>query len=740
MEKQVSIIIVGCLLFYSFTFIGITFGQEQFVTYRDPQGKFTIQYPSNWDKKENQSGVSFLIPETSAVFAINIQSLRQLEELYNRELDSLEQFADSNVQRIQELGSQRQIPRGLISTTLGGYPVFRGESEPASGSEGSKMLHIWALVDDDAYTFSFSARQSERHPDYQEYLPTIEKMIDSFRFLNVPLDPVSGLAEEEEEVATITSQQPGQTEVTSRPEMLSLLLDDAIQNLQKDNNEQAIFYMSLLRQQLLSQSGNASVPQLVEALVNDAFENMQRGDSGTALLDLNLAGERLKSLTKDNQTSSPDNNTSNVTATEANQTTISPITETSPANATAEYQTNTTTMANAVSPSTNKTYPLTGSNAVGEFETYESKEFGFTIEHPSDWQPEEPSSFEIEMVGHRPYIIRMELPSSLEDDIFTRTNRPMVEIGVEESDSDSLDQYISEQIDELVTFTPNTNVETNKTTLAGLPAYTLVMTSPGGGGKGMHIYTMTDQGRVYDIHYTAHEDKFDTYLPILQRMVDSFKVHTSLPEPGNPLDVEGLETETGDEAPVMIPEQGQASISAGNQSPFNTGGVTSGDPGAPTELTDRDNDPDDMTVDSVDGPLKIQLELEKDNQYPEHYTIQNYTFEFKGLTQVPRNYALQQGDDFSNVLISPDSFLVTGIGALEIENTTGTVTEKDILEISGFILIDKTREDLAAGETTHILDYGMINIGDFEWMDVTGNITMTGNEGIVTLVDRPIRA
>lgn len=161
--------------------------------------------------------------------------------------------------------------------------------------------------------------------------------------------------------------------------------------------------------------------------------------------------------------------------------------------------------------------------------------------------------------------------------------------------------------------------------------------------------------------------------------------------------------------------------------------------GALVELTDRDNDPDDMTVDSIDGPLKIRFELEQDNQYPEHYIIQDYTFEFNGLTQQPRNYALQENDDFSHVSISPDTFHITGIGALEIENTTGTITEKDILELSGFIPIDKTREDSATGETTYILDFGMINIGDFGWMDVTGNITMTGNEGIVTLVDRPIR-
>jgi hypothetical protein len=156
-------------------------------------------------------------------------------------------------------------------------------------------------------------------------------------------------------------------------------------------------------------------------------------------------------------------------------------------------------------------------------------------------------------------------------------------------------------------------------------------------------------------------------------------------------------------------------------------------------LTDRDNDPDDNTVDSIDGPLKIQLALVQDKEYLENYVIQNHTFEFNGLTQQPRNYGLQEGDDFSQVRLDSDSLFFTGIGALEIENTTGTITEKDILQVGGFIQIDKTLEDSTTGGITHILDYGMVNIGDFDWMDVTGNITMTENGAIVTLEDRPIR-
>ena len=76
---------------------------------------------------------------------------------------------------------------------------------------------------------------------------------------------------------------------------------------------------------------------------------------------------------------------------------------------------------------------------------------------------------------------------------------------------------------------------------------------------------------------------------------------------------------------------------------------------------------------------------------------------------------------------------------LEIINTTGTVTEKDIHQVSGQITIDKTLEGSATGNTTHVLNYGMVTIGELNWWDVTDDITRKGSEAIVRLIDRPIR-
>jgi hypothetical protein len=40
--------------------------------------------------------------------------------------------------------------------------------------------------------------------------------------------------------------------------------------------------------------------------------------------------------------------------------------------------------------------------------TYENDEFGFSLQHPSDWEEIEPSSAEIQLIGSVPYIIKFQ--------------------------------------------------------------------------------------------------------------------------------------------------------------------------------------------------------------------------------------------------------------------------------------------------------------------------------------------
>ena len=152
-------------------------------------------------------------------------------------------------------------------------------------------------------------------------------------------------------------------------------------------------------------------------------------------------------------------------------------------------------------------------------------------------------------------------------------------------------------------------------------------------------------------------------------------------------------------------------------------------------MTDRDNDPDDMTIDSKDGPLKIQFELEQDPESPNFYEVQDYTFEFRGLQQ--GNYKLQGNNPFEGrILADRSSVSLLGLGNLEVKNGT----ETDVMQITGRVGVDKIKED--ATQTTYSLERdGLVTIGDLEWYDVTGNLTTTadGNEGTLVLVEKPYR-
>lgn len=205
-------------------FGSLTLGQEQFLTYKDTKGMFTIQYPDSWEKKENQSGgVSFYIPETPAVFSIYVQSLEKLEDLYNTEVSSLEQFVDRNVQYLQgSYFGNRLIPDGLTPTTISNQSAFRAESEPGTGSSPAsrdKMLHLWALVGDSAYTFTFRARE----PVYLEYLPTIDRMIETFKSMkkSATQPPIQQQQpQQNQQLAQSYSPPPGQQESIPLPEFV----------------------------------------------------------------------------------------------------------------------------------------------------------------------------------------------------------------------------------------------------------------------------------------------------------------------------------------------------------------------------------------------------------------------------------------------------------------------------------------------------------------------------------------
>lgn len=359
-----------------------------------------------------------------------------------------------------------------------------------------------------------------------------------------------------------------------------------------------------------------------------------------------------------------------------------------------------------------------------EFETYENEEFGFAIEYSSDWKPETLSSFEIEMVGYVPYIIKFELPGSLNDDVNVRKWRPAVTIGVDSlQGSTSLEDYVSERIDNLAF--SDSNINSNETILGGNPAYKVDSVNPAGEIKKLFIYTMNNEGRIYDIDYSAHEASFDAYLPIVQKMIESFRLTGSNPVNGTFNSTSQNNVTQGQETEEAIP-----GLSFQNDSAFEQEQQSR----LPTEIAPVREE------EAKIEPLKIVLQLEKNTEFgdsPIRFDITGYSFEMEGLQQgETKNYELvMDGLVTGQTIVHPTNIVLSYIGTLEVENKIGDMTETDIRDVGGIVYVDKILENTE--KTIYIFgtpEQGFVEVGDQKWYNVTRNITMTSdNNGIMTI-------
>ena len=81
----------------------------------------------------------------------------------------------------------------------------------------------------------------------------------------------------------------------------------------------------------------------------------------------------------------------------------------------------------------------------------------------------------------------------------------------------TLEDYTKTQIN----YTEEQLLESNTTTLAGLPAHKMVFTNLG--LKTMQIWTIKDD-RVYTITYVAEEEDFQDDLDVAEKMIKSFQI------------------------------------------------------------------------------------------------------------------------------------------------------------------------------------------------------------------------
>jgi hypothetical protein len=153
------------------------FAQEQFLTYEDIATGISIQFPSNWEKSVNLDNfVTFRAPpETDtrvypAALGLKIQDLPS----QNVSLQEVTKVQMSDL----KAGSQNLKVSESTSTTLAGKPAHKVVFSATDNNQVErKAMQLWTVIDNKAILITYKAQPDK----YSNYLPTIEKMIDSLR-------------------------------------------------------------------------------------------------------------------------------------------------------------------------------------------------------------------------------------------------------------------------------------------------------------------------------------------------------------------------------------------------------------------------------------------------------------------------------------------------------------------------------------------------------------------------------
>lgn len=142
-----------------------------------------------------------------------------------------------------------------------------------------------------------------------------------------------------------------------------------------------------------------------------------------------------------------------------------------------------------------------------KFVTYDNPTFGIRIQYPSDWGRLDLSF----------------LQQSADIDFYPLADTSLaknvkIQVNNLPSRNMTLEEYTNSQINPL----EERLLESNTTTLAGIPGYEIVFTSLQG-LKTMQVWTIKND-KAYIISYVAQEEDYEKELQVAQKMIDSFEI------------------------------------------------------------------------------------------------------------------------------------------------------------------------------------------------------------------------
>ena len=154
----------------------ITVGLDsEFLTYDDIITGFSIKYPPDWERAQHlDKSVTFLAPRESnsdtnpaglGIMVIEVESNKSLASITQNQLNTLKNLYPD----IQILESMETIFLGHPSHMI----IFTATDNTQSMR---KAMQIWFKEDNKAFLMTYKSDNQR----YSKYLPTIDKMLNSF--------------------------------------------------------------------------------------------------------------------------------------------------------------------------------------------------------------------------------------------------------------------------------------------------------------------------------------------------------------------------------------------------------------------------------------------------------------------------------------------------------------------------------------------------------------------------------
>jgi eukaryotic-like serine/threonine-protein kinase len=153
--------------------------QEQFLTYENPELEISIQYPSNWEKLANLDNfVTFTAPPETDTRIYPAALGLKVQELSSQNIPLQE------ITKVQMSDLKRSNPDLNVlestATTIADKPAHKIVFSAIDNKEVErKAMQVWTVIGNKAFLITYKAEPDK----FSSYLPTIERMIDSFKVI-----------------------------------------------------------------------------------------------------------------------------------------------------------------------------------------------------------------------------------------------------------------------------------------------------------------------------------------------------------------------------------------------------------------------------------------------------------------------------------------------------------------------------------------------------------------------------